>query len=228
MHFMIDYENTGSSGLHGAVELLREDMVTIFYSQSCEKMEKGLLQQLENSGCLIESCKLVRTAKNALDFYIATKVGEVIGQGYEGKIAIVSRDCGYKAIKEYWESCAPKKRRIVLGASIEQCILSANENSERAERIRERLRRVSLEAELARYEEKLRIRHYLEEAFAGTEYAEIVKDLQGILEKKKGNKILYLDTVKRFGMKDGLQIYGKVKELAAKSASEKLPLVSTE
>lgn len=220
MRFMIDYENTGGLGLHGAVELLKEDIVTIFYSQSCRKMEKGLLLQLEESGCRIESCKLVKTAKNALDFYIATKVGQVIGQGFDGKIAIVSRDSGYKAVKEYWESCEGRKHQVVLGASIEQCILSANENSARTERIRDRLEKVGIEAELARYEERSRLRHCLDEAFSGTEYAERVKELQEILEKKRGNKVLYLDTVKRFGMKDGLQIYGKMKELAADSGTD--------
>ena len=45
-HFMIDLENTRSRGLQGAEYLSVEDCVTIFYSQSCLKVEGGKLQQI--------------------------------------------------------------------------------------------------------------------------------------------------------------------------------------
>ena len=95
MSGMIDFENTGSRVLQGAEYLQPDDSVTIFYSQICMKIEQKPLRQLKESGCSFRICKLQKPGKNALDFYIASHIGEIYGQGYTGMIAIVSNDAGY-------------------------------------------------------------------------------------------------------------------------------------
>ena len=97
LHFMIDLENTRSAGLQGAEYLTAADQVTIFYSKACVQITFGRMQELLASGCGMEVCRLVNTGKNALDFYIASRIGEVYGQGFEGTIAIVSNDKGFRA-----------------------------------------------------------------------------------------------------------------------------------
>ena len=97
---------------------------------------------------------------------------------------------------------------------MEQCILSANENRIRTTQIREKLRPVKLETEFARYEERMRIRKILEKEFADTAYEEKLGSIQGLMEKGAGKKILYLDSVKTFGKRDGLEIYRRMKKAA--------------
>ena len=96
IHFMVDWENIQHNGLQGSQYLCKTDSVTIFYSGACNRIEQGDLQNLLHSGCELQICKLVRTGKNALDFYISSKIGALFGGGYEGHVAIVSRDKGFR------------------------------------------------------------------------------------------------------------------------------------
>ena len=77
MYFLIDFENVGNEGLRGAQYLLKEDAMTIFFSQACEQIGQGCLRQIMDSFCRLDICKLKKTGKNALDFYIAAKTGEI-------------------------------------------------------------------------------------------------------------------------------------------------------
>ncbi len=214
MYFLIDFENVQSEGLRGTQYLLEEDTVIIFFSQASEQIQQGCFRQIAQSFCHLDICKLKKTGKNALDFYIATKVGEIFGGGYSGKAAIVSRDQGFAAVKDYWRLKAQPKREVVLGPTLEQCILSANENRTRTCQIREQLKHVKLETEFARYQEQMRMRKILEKTFADTVYEGQVGAIQSLLEKQSGRKILYLDSVKTFGKRDGLEIYRRMKRLA--------------
>ena len=213
MYFLIDFENVQNEGLKGAQYLLKEDTVIIFYSTSCEKIQQGSLQQLMDSSCQLDICKLKKAGKNALDFYIATKMGAVFGSGYRGKAAIVSRDQGFTAVQDYWRRQGKESREVTLGSSLEQCILQANENRPRTQQVREWLKPVKLETEFARYQERRKVREALESVFADTGYEEQVETIQGLFEKQLGKKILYLDSVKTFGRKDGLEIYRKIQRL---------------
>ncbi|MCI8605536.1 MAG: hypothetical protein HFG72_01490 [Hungatella sp.] len=215
MYFLIDFENVLSEGMKGTQYLLEEDTVIIFFSQACEQIQQGCFRQIAQSFCQLDICKLKKTGKNALDFYIATKVGEIFGGGYSGKTAIVSKDQGFSAVKDYWRLKVQPKREVVLGPTLEQCIVSANENRMRTSQIREELKPVKLETEFARYQEQRRMREILEKAFADTGYKEQVGAIQHLLEKQSGKKILYLDSVKTFGKRDGLEIYRRMKRLVS-------------
>ena len=59
------------------------------------------------------------------------------------------------------------------------------------------------------------MREILEKAFADTGYKEQVGAIQHLLEKQSGKKILYLDSVKTFGKRDGLEIYRRMKRLVS-------------
>ena len=213
IHFMIDFENTRNRGLQGAEYLQPDDSVTIFYSQVCMKIERRRFQQVKESGCNFRLCKLKKTGKNALDFYIASRIGEIYGQGYTGMTAIVSNDTGFQAVKEYWKSCASVPRNIILRSDIEQCIFSSSENSFRQRKICLEKQEVHLEEEYKKYEEQQRVRRALENTFGHTDYEGLIEQIMAIIESPKSLKILYLDSVKQFGKKDGLNIYHKVKQL---------------
>ncbi len=214
MYFLIDFENVGNEGLRGAQYLLKEDAMTIFFSQACEQIGQGCLRQIMDSFCRLDICKLKKTGKNALDFYIAAKTGEIFGSGYPGKAAIVSRDQGFAAVRDYWNSRRKPSRQVILGSNLEQCILSANENHIRTTQLREELKPVRLETEFARYEERAKIREILKQAFEDTAYEEKLGRIQEVFERQSDKKVLYLDSVKTFGKKDGLEIYRKIRGLA--------------
>lgn len=213
IHFMIDFENTRSKGLQGAEYLNSDDSVTIFYSQVCIKIEQGRLRQLKEAGCSFQICKLQKSGKNALDFYIASHIGEIYGRGYTGMTAIVSNDAGFKAVKEYWKSCVSTPRNIILRPDIEQCIFSSGENSLRQKRICLEKKEVNIEEEYKKCAEQQRIHKALEDSFANTDYESLIEQIMRMIESPKPLKILYLDSVKQFGKRDGLSIYHKVKQI---------------
>ena len=213
-HFMIDFENTCSKGLQGAEYLSPDDCVTVFYSNSCLKVEKGKLQQVIEAGSVLDICRLQRTGKNALDFYIASRIGALFGAGYQGTVAIVSNDKGYSAVQDYWAKCMKPSRRIILQPNIEQCISASDEDSPRRRLIQEKLQEVNLEAQYRLYGERLEMRQTLEGCFADTAYRDLPGQIVSIVEQQRGHdrRVLYLDTIKRFGRKKGLEIYAKIKQ----------------
>ena len=213
IHFMIDFENIGSRGLQGAEYLQPDDFVTIFYSQSCMKIEKRRFCQVKESGCDFQICKLQKPRKNALDFYIASRIGEIYGQGYTGMTAIVSNDTGFQAVREYWKNCAAVSREIILRPDIEQCIAVSEENSFRQRRICQERQEIRLEEEYEKYAEQQRIRKSLEESFTHTCYEDFIEQIMNLTESPKPLRNLYRDFLKQFGRKDGLNIYREVKQI---------------
>lgn len=213
IHFMIDFENTRSRGLQGAEYLQADDAVTIFYSQACMKIEQGRLRQIREAGCRFRLCKLQKTGKNALDFYIASCIGEIYGQNYTGMDAIVSSDMGFQAVREYWKTCSSTPRNIILRPDIEQCIYSSGESSIRQRKIGMEKKEVHLEEEYKKYVEQQRIRQALEKSFAHTDYENLIEQIMEMMENSKPLKRLYLDSAKQFGKRDGLSIYHKVKQI---------------
>ncbi len=102
--FIIDYENVNSpANFYGIHYLLPQDTLTMFYSSHCPLIRHDIVQRIIRSGCNFNAIKLKKDGKNALDMYIASYIAEIISE-YNGEkqIAILSRDKGYAAIKDYW------------------------------------------------------------------------------------------------------------------------------
>ena len=126
MLFLIDFENVGNAGMKGCDYLDARDHVVVFYSEARKHMEQRILEEITSSGCVFDICKLCKAGKNALDFYIVSRLGELIGEGYEGAIVRVSNDGGFQAVREYWEKKALYKRKILISSCIEDGIVSGN------------------------------------------------------------------------------------------------------
>lgn len=84
MLFLVDYGNIGNMGMKGCHYLNEADRVIIFYSDARRHMERRYLEDIANVGCIFEICKLYKSGKNALDFYITSKLGELFGGGFDG------------------------------------------------------------------------------------------------------------------------------------------------
>lgn len=212
MLFLIDYENIGNAGMKGCGYLNEQDHVIVFFSEAKKHMEQRMLGNITASGCMFDICKLCRTGKNALDFYIASRIGELVGGGYKGIIAVISNDSGFAAVRDYWENRAVHRRKVLLSSSIEDGIVSGNENNGRTRMLRQLREKLEIEAYYSDYTEKLRIKAVLQELFENTEYESRIEEIQDMIEgKEKSSKVVYLSSLHLFGKKSGLEIYNKIK-----------------
>lgn len=218
MYFLIDFENVQSSGLCGVEYLEKNDSLTLFFSKEARFCENRYLEAIEKSGCNFDVCKLRNKGKNGLDFYIATRVGEFYGSGREERVAIISKDQGFRAVRDYWDLRLPPGKRIVLSPSIEKSLISSNENSERVKRLRKQLETVDIDVFRAGYEERRKLQKILESIFAETDFKDKTPEIREMLERGKTPKIIYLDSLHRFGRKQGLEIYNRIRSVIYQTA----------
>ncbi len=216
MLFLIDYENVSKAGMRGSSYLESGDHIIIFYSEARKHAERRILEDISSSGCVFEVCKLCKTGKNALDFYIASRLGELIGGGYDGVSVIVSNDSGFQAVRDYWTKKSVHKNRVYLSSCIEDGIVSGNEDNERTRELKHLRENLAIGNFHAAYTEKMRMKKVLEELFAGTQYENMTAEIQNLIEgRNKTPKVIYLSSLKLFGRKNGLEIYNKIKECDA-------------
>ena len=97
---IVDYENVRDAGLLGLDALCEKDSLAIFYSQTCNTINQEHVDYIQESGCDFEVVQLKNPRSNALDFYQATYVGELIANG-EKEIALITKDKGFHSIKDY-------------------------------------------------------------------------------------------------------------------------------
>lgn len=213
MYFLINFENVKNNGMKGSEHLLTEDTVELFFSDATPTMANGIFENIKNSGCKVKICKLQNQRSNALDFYIASRLGELIGSGYQEPIAIISNDKDFKSVQEYWRERSDSQRRILLSGTITASIIAANQATERTRILRDQEKMVSIEIEYAKYEEARHIHQMLAKQFEGTEYADHLAEIEKIYENRNNKKVLYLNSLKRFGKKNGIQIYHQIKQI---------------
>lgn len=218
MYFLVDFENVRSSGLRGVDYLEDSDYLTIFYSDAAHSCENRYLEEIERSGCHFDTCKLIHTGKNGLDFYIATRVGEFYGAGHKDRVAIISKDNGYKAVRDYWDVRLPSNNKIIISQSVERSLIASNDNSDRVKCLKEKLAGVEIDVFQARYEERMKLREILRQIFGGTDYAGKMPEIQKMMETGKTPKVIYLNSLHQFGRKQGLEIYNQIKPVIYQNA----------
>lgn len=212
MLFLIDYENVGNMGMKGCDYLNASDHMIVFYSEAQMHMERQFLDGITKSECVFEVCKLYKSGKNALDFYIASKLGEMFGSGFEGTAVIVSHDNGFQAVRDYWDKRAARRRRVLLSNCVEDGIVSGNENSERTRELSQLRENLTIGGFFADYTENMRRKEVIRGLFDGTEYEGSTEEIQKMMEgKKKTPRIIYLNCLHSFGRDNGLAIYNRMK-----------------
>lgn len=214
MYFLVDFENVHSEGLRGVEFLKRSDSLTLFFSNAAHVCESRYLKAIVNSGCSFDTCKLARNGKNGLDFYIATRVGEFYGSGVKPtQVAIISKDKGFNAVRDYWNGRVSSLQRIILAPSIEKSFISSNINSNRVKAIRKQTYNVDLDIFQAKYEERLRIRRELENAFSESPFIDQVGEIEELIGKTEDKRVIYRDSLHRFGRQNGLMIYNRLRPI---------------
>lgn len=197
MYFLVDYENVNYDGLEGTVFLNREDTVIIFYSSVCDKITNSHMRNMRISGCNFDICQLQSVRKNALDFYIASKVGEIFTVEQDAKIAIISRDSGYLSVIDYWRQKLEIPNRLVQADNIREAITSIDGEEERKKIVTERLNYVqrslqteTLESEYANYKNRKKIIDGIKELVTGTVYEYLFPSITELLLTSERPKVL--------------------------------------
>lgn len=220
MYFLVDFENVRSGGLRGVDYLEDSDYLTIFFSNAAHSCENRYLEEIERSGCHFDTCKLKNTGKNGLDFYIATRVGEFYGTGHKDRVAIISKDQGYKAVRDYWDVRLSANNKIIISPSVERSLIASNDNSDRVKRLKNQLSEIDIDVFQAKHEERMRLQEILRQIFGETDYASKMSEIQDMLETAKVPKIIYLNSLHRFGKKQGLEIYRRIKPVLYQNAAQ--------
>ncbi len=211
MYFLIDFENVRNMGMRGTEHLLPADHVILFYSGAAPSMEQRYLNDIQNSGCGFEVCKLLQKRKNGLDFYIATKLGHLFGAELCQRAVIVSNDTGFQAVRDFWQERSGTNHRVALSETIEHGIIAVGETGERANLIRSHRKVTDIGQFYAAYQEDLKLQKALRATFEGTAYADRLQEIQDILKSGMSPRVIYLDSMRHFGIKNGQEVYRLLK-----------------
>ncbi len=215
---LVDYENVSATdGLRGVEYLNKNDILIIFYSQCCEKIRAEYIEMIEKSQCEFKTYKLVRTGKNALDFYIAVECG-ILGYCGEKQISIISKDKGFVAIADFFSIQNELDGITVRVASnVENALVSLStiEDVKRRELIKEKTRILSIDAEQARIRERRVLVEKITTIFKGTEYEDRIEKIIQFIEgpTTKTPRHLYTGSMHEFGREDGRVIYKMLKKV---------------
>lgn len=212
MYFLIDYENVNYAGLEGTQFIEKNDTLSFFFGMESSKILNYKMEEIENSGCDFEICKLKNVRKNALDFYIASRVGEIFTMDRNAHIAIISGDKGYQSVIDYWKPRLLVPNQLVRAKTIAKAIKMVNGEGKRKVIINDKMKLLDLQLEHAKYEERKRIVIALNMAFANTEYESLLPQIYEVVKAASGLRILYLNSLKSFGKKRGTEIYRQIKE----------------
>ena len=101
--YLIDYENTNVSGLDGLLEKTKDDTIIIFYNKHCNKLTFSLHEQIQKTNAKVQFMENENHTKNGLDFNISSYLGYLISQNSNQNFIIVSKDCGFKGLIDFWD-----------------------------------------------------------------------------------------------------------------------------
>lgn len=184
-YFLIDYENTGESGLEGLSELGSSDQVVIFYSENADKMSFDLHQRLQECRAVIEFRKIAIGKKNALDFQLAAYLGYLMAKEENSRFCIVSKDLGYEVLLDFW-----KERNIKLIDSIsKETEKSGKERSQLEEQLLELIGEQDFQMVLRCInsgKSKQLINNMLVKQYGSKKAGDLYKKIKPLLKEKKG------------------------------------------
>ena len=112
--YLIDYENTGISGLTGIETLKKSDRVYLFYGVYTGSITFDTHIALNNTKAKIKYLKIDKSAKNYLDFQLATMSGYLIAKNKDTDFVIVSRDNGFNSVVDFWNQYDFGKKAITV------------------------------------------------------------------------------------------------------------------
>ncbi|MDE6469702.1 MAG: hypothetical protein K2L19_01590, partial [Eubacterium sp.] len=104
--FLIDYENESGRALEGIslLGLTKNDELIFFYSKNAARITMELHRELERITAKKLYIKLETGTPNSLDFQLSSYLGACIQKNPEKEYFIVSKDCGYDCVCQFWKN----------------------------------------------------------------------------------------------------------------------------
>lgn len=218
MIYLIDFENVNNDGLDGFEYLTVKDSLYIFYSQSTPNIRRQIAEKIFSPMMDVHLYKLYAARKNAIDFYIASKAGQLIEEQHLDQIAIVTKDSGFQSIADYWSRVSEKKCRVILEKSIANCMLKAQNGGEAYGTVKYDRAQVSLESQYREYEKKRELGKRVGQKLQGTEFEQEQEKVIRICSNADSKKVLYLSALKTFGRARGTRLYADIKDMELETA----------
>lgn len=213
MVYLIDYENVANEGLTGYEFLTPEDKLYLFYSECARNIRKQISLKIFQPSMEIHLYKLRTARKNAIDFYMASKLGALIEQYEMKKAAIVSKDQGFQSLVDFWGHVAENRCKIILEKSISDCILKSGNNDEQYRMVKYQMMPVPLENLYNEYERQKELEGKVKIQLAGTEFEEECSRVIDIFAHAENRKGLYLSSLKQFGRDRGTRLYASIRDI---------------
>ena len=213
MYFLVDYENmTGCHPFDGVEFLSENDTLVIFFSKNASTIRYGDLLKIEKSNCRVRLIKLVQQRKNGLDFYIASYVGKIFGDGHSFEEAvIITRDTGLNAVSDFWKSFHGKKYSVIVSQNIADAICQSKADSDIKNQVREYNNRVNIEFEVNRINQKRKLKNSFVNLLVDTGFEDKIDEILIVFEAAKNSRNRYNEFSKAFGRVVGGKIYNLVK-----------------
>lgn len=120
-YYLVDYENVHQTGLNGISELDGNDNVVIFYSLNADKLPFSLHSQIIETKARITYFEVDTLGKNALDFQLSSYMGYIVGKHPKCMCYIISKDCGYENVCNFWRKHGMKIYRIPDISQMKKC-----------------------------------------------------------------------------------------------------------
>jgi len=213
MIYLIDFENVHNDGMEGYEYLTEEDSIYIFYSKAAPNIRKKIAAKIFDSSMDVHLYKLFEPRKNAIDYYIAAKTGQIVEKFRPDRLAIVTKDQGFQSIADFWGHAAEDKCKIILEKNIAECILKAKAKDEQFAAVQYDYMQVPLEMSYHEYEKKKELMGKVKEHLLGTEFENEENQVVDLFSEAESKKVLYLSALKRFGRERGTKLYANIKDL---------------
>ena len=146
-----------------------------------------------------------------MDFYIASRIGELRASGVNERIAIISKDTGYAAVKDYIDCKYVKAKKIILSSTIKSAILQECKKDQRTVLTRYGVSNVSIEDFRNELEAERSGKINVFKLLSETRHIKNGHTVQRIVDADNHKVPVYRKLVHEFGQKDGLDIYRRIK-----------------
>lgn len=122
--YYVDYENVQAKGLSGLKGLDASDAVMVLYTSHSDRMPLEVLDMAAGCHAKVRTEKVVCGTPSALDFQLATMLGNDIARVGDGvkKFVIVSKDNGYQCLCSYWKEHGGRRVKVtpsIAGGAVE-------------------------------------------------------------------------------------------------------------
>jgi len=216
MIIFVDLENVKNSGMRGYEYLNDTDTVYLCFSKAVRNLRANILRGLAKNRVNIKLIRLVTARNNALDFYIASAVGELLGKGVQDRIAIITEDKGYYSIADFWRSGQSECGEvcITIADSIADAIRYIGGKEQRVKKVIEDSEMLDIYTYCSGYQEMCEFRDRLQFELGGTGYEDVVDEVFDIYDEDKRPAELYHESLHRFGRERGRVVYAALKQAA--------------